>query len=164
MPGDSRVTHAYRNYAEANPDLTPIKLAENFSFRNGLHRFYRRTATLILGLAVALLAGFLIVLSALSFRTMTRPEINQYAFQSSIRDIAESRNDVQEIVWKENDSYYVYMNASLWESYSTTQQDHIYQKVSASINDSCHACRILPRDDVADVYFFDTEGSLLMEP
>ncbi len=164
MPGNDSVSHAFQTYAEANPDLTPIKLAENFSFRSGLHHFYRRTATLVLALAIVLLAGFLIVLSALSFHTMTRPEVNQYAFRSSILEIANSRTDIREIVLKEDDSYYVYMNAASWESYNTTQQEHIYQKVSAEINDSCHAYRILPKDDAADVYFFDTTGSLLMEP
>ncbi len=159
-----RAESDFRDYAQANPELTAIKLAETFSRKNGLECFRRRTAGLVCCAAAVFLTAVLILLSGIGLQTVTHSTANRTAFRSSINELVSSHSIIDEIQLLSDDSYCVYVDGDDWDSRSASWQTAFYASLSQSINDACRAYHILGRGSTAQLYLYDLDGLLLMQP
>ncbi len=155
---------AYELYAENNPELTRIKVAEHYVRNKGMVDFYRHTTKTAMTAAILVMVATLAALSGIGFRTITHSTANKYAFESSLDNLVQENASIEEIRMVDYSNYYIYVDDSVWNGFTQSEKSAYCLALADSLNDACHSYHILGSRKQAQVFFYDPDGNLLAQP
>lgn len=151
-------------YALANPGLTKIKLAENYTRQAGMDAFFKKTFRRagILGAAVLLL-----VLTALwsgGARIASRQRMNRAELAGGVQEIMEADASIQEIRMMDSTHFYVYLDSGAWDALTQQEREAYCQTLSERLEAQCRVNGLLGSRETLRVYYYNGEGRLLAWP
>ena len=151
-------------YALANPGLTKIKLAENYTRQAGMEAFFKKTSRRagILGAAVLLL-----VLAALwsgGARIASRQRMNRAELAGGVQEIMEADASIQEIRMMDSTHFYVYLDSGVWDALTQQEREAYCQTLSERLEAQCRVNGLLGSRETLRVYYYNGEGRLLAWP
>ena len=151
-------------YALANPGLTKIKLAENYTRQAGMEAFFKKTFRRagILGAAVLLL-----VLAALwsgGARIASRQRMNRAELAGGVQETMEANASIQEIRMMDSTHFYVYLDSGVWDALTQQEREAYCQTLSERLEAQCRVNGLLGSRETLRVYYYNGEGRLLAWP
>ncbi|MCC8126308.1 MAG: hypothetical protein LIO92_02775 [Clostridiales bacterium] len=171
---DIRTEAEYRSYAEDNPDLTDIKLAENFTRKKSLADFHARTARRVVAVAAVFLVVMVAFVVGIGVGTVRGSERSRSAMQTSLTEALSAYEGFESVREMNNGEFRVYIDSSVWEELNNAEKSWYYRGVTEKINSLYRVHggvqpfrpfeKGMRKNTGARVFFYDQNGTLLVHP
>ena len=150
-------------YALANPGLTKIKLAENYTRQAGMEAFFKKTFRRAGILGAAVLALFLAALWGGGAHALSRQSVNRTDFESAMQDIVRADGSIEEIRMIGNTRFCVYLDETVWEQYTQREKSAYCLSLSQRLENQCRVNGVLGSRENLNVYYYSGDGEFLAQ-